>query len=159
MNSGDPFDDKLRQRISRLEQSIPIREPGESGYPRRSLRLSLATSLAVSALLVLAGVVAGAAVGATVVSNGVQARPGLLAPSGTFYCTQIPRMAPDRAGVALADLGYTITWQVEDRDTGTSKQTDTAPTDGYIVDGVLDGHHLLLVVERGSGAHPSVQTC
>jgi hypothetical protein len=91
-------------------------------------------------------------------SGPVQGHQGLFGVGGAFNCTDIQVMEPDRAGAALAELGYDVIWQVEDRDAGTSQQTTEAPSDGYIVEGVLLEDKLLLVVERGAIATPSGRT-
>jgi hypothetical protein len=151
----DNFDEQLRVRMERLEESLPV---GESGAPvarRRPMRLSLGTAIGIAAATLLAGVVAGA----TVVSNGVQGHPGLFSPGGVFACTQIQQMSPQQAGVALGELGYDITWQIENRDDGSYSQSSQAPADGYIIEGVLDGSRLLLVVERGQSATPGRGSC
>jgi hypothetical protein len=149
------FDDKMRHRLSRLEDSIPVGGPSGRRPARRPLRISVSAVFGIAAACLLAGAVAGA----TVVSSGVQSQPGLFAPGGIFACTQIREMSPQQAGGALAELGYDVTWQVEDRDSGSSQPTAEAPKDGFIVEGVLDGSQLLLVVARGAGVQPVPSTC
>ena len=146
----DEFDSGLRTRLERLEQTLPTKQTMSAGWRRGPLRLSLAAAGGLAAVGILAGVVAGA----TVVSDQVHGHPGLFAPGGTFYCTNIRQMSPPEAERALAQLGYVVTWQVEDRSLGSSEQTTTPPSDGYIIEGVLDGKDLVLVVERGEGAAP-----
>jgi hypothetical protein len=149
------FDDKMRLRLSRLEDSIPVGLPSPKRPARRPLRLSFGVMFGIAMACLLAGAVAGA----TVVSSGVRGQPGLFAPGGTFACTQIREMPPQRAGEVLAELGYDVTWQVEDRDSGSTQQTAEAPNQGFIVEGVLHGQQLLLVVEQGKGAQAATSTC
>lgn len=146
----DDFDKRLRSRLERLESTLPVGQTSSARPKRTPLRLSLGVASAIAAVALLAGAVAGA----TVVSEGVRGYPGLFALGGPFHCTRIQQMAPPQAEAALNELGYDVTWQVEDRGLGTSVQTPTAPPDGYIIEGVLHGANLLLVVERGEGAVP-----
>ncbi len=72
-----------------------------------------------------------------------------------MHCTRIQEMAPPRAADLLGLLGYSVTWQIEDRDAGTSVQLPSPPADGYIIEGILKGRYLTLVVERGANAIPA----
>lgn len=146
----DDFDDRLRTRLERLEMTLPVSQTTSARPTRVPFRLSLGVVSGIAAVALLAGAVAGA----TVVSESVRGHPGLFAPGGPFQCTRIRQMSPPQAEAVLEDLGYDVTWQVEDRGLGTSEQKPTAPPDGYIIEGVLDGANLLLVVERGEGAEP-----
>jgi hypothetical protein len=151
----DEFDEQLRARLERLEATLPLGRPVPSHAKRPEIRLTAGVVSGIAAVAMLAGAVAGA----TVISDGVRGHPGLFAPGGIFECTRIQEMTPRHAAGVLAELGYTVTWQVEDRDLGTSKQMSVAPSDGYIIDGVLEGANLVLVVERGAGVVPRDPVC
>ncbi len=164
----DHFDTRLRDRLQLLEANLPAR--AGTGAKRRSPRW---TALVVAGVAVLALATGGA--GATLVQAGVtifrqgaaigqevlleNGHPGVFGPQGPLYCTRIQEMGPRQAAPILADLGYTVTWQVEDRDARTSTQTTISPADGFIIEGVLHGRDLTLVVERGAAAVPAGESC
>ena len=68
-------------------------------------------------------------------------------------------MAPVAADPLLRQLGYKVTWQIEDRDAKTSVQSTTPPSDGFIVEGAIIQGELILVVERGRDVKPVPITC
>jgi hypothetical protein len=103
--------------------------------------------------------IAAGALGAIAVQTTVRSAPGLFASGGPFYCTEIGNMTPVAAQPLLTQLGYQVTWQVEDRDSGSSSQTSTPPTDGFIVEGVQHGRDLVLVVETGVNVEPPDHSC
>jgi hypothetical protein len=64
-------------------------------------------------------------------------------------------MPPVGASKALAALGYVMTWEIEDLDQGSYWLSAEPPADGFIVDGVLeDGHQMLVLVKRGANVEP-----
>ena len=140
------FDEILSYRLKKLEESLPD-EP--STKRRQPVRLSLATTGAIAAVALLAGVVVGSGP-----LSGVHGSDGLFNPGQPLQCTRIQQMSPTEASAILANMGYIVTWQVEDQDAGTSKQTQRVPADGYIIDGVVQGKMMVLVVERGENASP-----
>jgi len=151
-------DDVLERTLRSLERSLPVTShdrgrPSQHRRPRRSRW----TSPIVAAVALVA--LAGGATGSAVVSEVVRGHPGLFAPGGILYCTRIKDMTPREADAVLTELGYDVTWQVEDRTAGTSTQTTTAPEDGYVIEGVVNGRALLLVVESGEGAVPVPSGC
>jgi hypothetical protein len=153
----DDFDWRLQQRLERLEGSLPmptsVRRPVGVG---RRLSVTVASGIAIVALLT--GGIAGA-VGAVIVSNAATGHPSVFGSGEPLECTRIQAMTPPNAGELLTELGYSVTWQIEDRDRGTYEQTPIAPPDGYIIDGVLVRGNLILVVERGENAVPVSPSC
>jgi len=147
----DP-DTRLHDRLRRLEAELPTEVGARPA--RRSARWSAPVVAGIALLAVATG---GA--GATIVQEAVRGSPGVFSREGPLYCTRIQEMEPPRAAVLLADLGYRVTWQVEDRDALTSVQTTTPPLDGYIIEGVIHGRDLTLVVERGDAAVPARSSC
>lgn len=145
----DDFDNELRSRLSRMEARLPVQGAPSSPRMKMPMRLSAGVAGGLAALTLLAGAVAGATI-----SSQVRGHPGLFAPGGVFYCTQIRQLSPPQAEAALEKLGYIVTWQIEDRSDGSSVQTPTAPAAGYIIEGVLEDAELILVVEVGDGAAP-----
>ena len=118
-------DDVLERTLRSLERSLPVTShdrgrPSQHRRPRRSRW----TSPIVAAVALVA--LAGGATGSAVVSEVVRGHPGLFAPGGILYCTRIKDMTPREADAVLTELGYDVTWQVEDRTAGTSTQTTTA---------------------------------
>lgn len=149
----DAFDMRLRSRMERLETTLPV--GGAARRRKPQIRLTLGMVGGVAAVALLSGVVAGA----SVVSDAVRGHPGLFGPDGPLHCTRIQEMQPEEAASVLATLGYSVIWQVEDRDSLRSEQTSQAPPDGYIIEGLREGSSLVLVVERGVRAEPAVPSC
>jgi hypothetical protein len=89
----------------------------------------------------------------------VRGYPGVFSSDGVLYCSDVQTMSPSRAASLLADLGYSVTWQVENRDTGSSQAVLAPPSTGFIIDGVAHGSTLILVVETGADAQPASQSC
>lgn len=86
--------------------------------------------------------------------------PGLFDAGQPLYCSGVQAMSPPVGDQYLEARGYTVTWQVENRDAMTSQLTDTPPETGHIIEGVLHDQHLLLVVEVGERATPAnIPTC
>jgi hypothetical protein len=148
------FDQELKDRLSRLEQGLVLDSPSSMTRSRGRLPWTASVLAIVASLSVAAG-----AFGAVAVQSVVRASPGIFAPGGPFYCTEIGNMSPADAQPLLAKLGYAVTWQIEDRDTGSSIQSATPPSDGYVVEGVQHGHALVIVVERGAGVQPVDHSC
>jgi len=149
----DRFDDQLRERLVRMEASVAVPDRPEDGRrpPRRG------RPIAVAAALVLAGVLAGG-VGAAVL-EAVRGYPGVFSLHGALACSDIREMSPPRADELLNELGYEVTWQIENRDTGASSTSTEPPAEGYIQEGVLHGQDLLIVVETGVKAEPVGSGC
>jgi hypothetical protein len=144
----ESFDDQLRERLERIEASAQVPDrPGKAPRPRRAGR-----PIAVAAGLVLAGLLAGG-VGAAAL-EAVRGYPGVFSSGGALACSNIQKMSPPRADELLTQLGYEVTWQIENRDTSASSTSTEAPVVGYIQEGVLHGQKLLIVVETGSKAVP-----
>jgi hypothetical protein len=149
----------LADRLHAMESAMPGGElpPRVFGnHPnkhRRGRRLGIAAGLI--AAMLLSGA-AGAAVHQ--VMTGVTGSPGVFSPSGPLACSPIQHMNPVDADKALAALGYDVTWQIEYRalnpDQNKSTMSSTPPAVGYVIEGVLEGRHLLLVVEIGPAALP-----
>jgi hypothetical protein len=139
------FDTVLRDRLVRLEGSIVLPARRRSSWPR--------VSRAVVAGLLAAAVLAGGA-GAAALIRGQQAKgsEGLFNPGQPLACSRVWAMSPPDAARYLAARGYVVTWQVEDRDSGTSRQTKIAPATGFVIEGVRQGNQLTMVVEVGSRA-------
>lgn len=150
MNS---FDDQLRERLERIEASAEV--PDRPGRGRKPLRAG--RPIGIAAGLLLAGVLAGG-VGAAAL-DAVRGYPGVFATGGALACSDIRDMAPPRADEILTELGYEVTWQIEDRDSGTSVTSTEPPAAGYTQEGVLHGQKLLLVVETGTKAEPVGPGC
>jgi len=151
-------DDVLERSLRSLERSLPVTSGGHGrlSRSRRPRRLRWTSPIvAVVALVALAG----GATGSALVSEVVRGHPGLFSTGGILYCTRIQEMTPREADAVLTELGYDVTWQVEDRTAGTSTPTTTAPEDGYVIEGVVKGRALLLVVETGEGAVPVPSGC
>jgi hypothetical protein len=153
--------DPLADRLRALENAMPGGElpPGafssHANKPRRSRRLGIVAGLV--AVMLLSGA-AGAAVHQ--VMTGVTGSSGVFSPGGPLACSPIQHMNPVDADEALAALGYDVTWQIEYRALDgehhdhESTMSSTPPADGYVIEGVLEGRHLLLVVEIGPAALP-----
>jgi hypothetical protein len=152
-DSLDPFDTQLRGRMERLEASLPHKAP----FPRRSTSRAKWTAGVIA--LVLAALTTGVALGATVFSDAVRGHPGLFAPGGALQCSGIQEMSPPQAANVLEELGYSVTWQIENRDDGSSIQSPRPPTEGYVIEGVLNGRDMTLVVEVGENAEPASPVC
>ena len=149
MNS---FEGRLRTRLARLEAAAPAGTAPRLGSVRRLRARVGGVALAVAATLLIAGVAVG---GIAVVSNGVIGHEGLFNPGQPLHCSGVNTMSPLAAQRWLTDHGYSITWQIEDQDAHTSRQTAVPPSSGYIIEGVLKGNQLTLVVETGSAARPA----
>jgi hypothetical protein len=141
----DEFDMVLRDRLVRLEGSLDLPARARPAWPP--------LGRAVLGGLLAAAVLAGGA-GAAAVIRGDQARgsEGLFNPGQPLACSRVWAMTPPDAARYLAARGFVVTWQVEDTDDGTSRQTKIAPTSGYVIEGVRHGNELTMVVEVGSRA-------
>ena len=79
------------------------------------------------------------------VLNNARSHEGLFNPGQPLACTGVERMTPPEAADWFAQHGYTVTWQIETRnggstkDASTSRQSSTPPQTGYVIDGVLEG--------------------
>jgi len=157
-NDLDPgLEGALRDRLARLEAAAPAALPpmlpaaATRTHKLRGLGLALA-----AVLLVGAATAAGNAV-----LNNARGHEGLFNPGQALACTGVELMSPPEAARWFAQHGYTVTWQIETRnggstkDASTSRQSSTPPQTGYVIDGVLEGDHVLtMVVETGPAAQP-----
>lgn len=144
----DTFDLELARRLARLAEAVPVEavpEPHRGHVPGR--RLSGVLAGVTAAILI-----AGATVGGLVLFGVPTGHPGLFGPGRPLYCSGIERMTPPEAAAWLAAHGYVVTWQIEDVDAPSSRQSTVPPMSGYIIDGVLKGNQMTLVVEVGQGA-------
>ena len=57
-------------------------------------------------------------------------------------------MAPRDAAPTLRQLGYVVTWQVDDRATGDSYQSSEPPAGGYVDEGIQKGKRLVIVAPQ-----------
>lgn len=149
---NDDFDARLRDRMRRLEETMPDLTTTTSEH--RRLRWSLPAVTLIAALAFAAG-----AAGATVMREAVGTAPGVFSPDGPLYCTRIQQLSPREADPLLREFGYDVTWQVENRDTGDYERSTTPPSEGYIVEGALIGRDLVLVVEQGSEVEQVSDPC
>ena len=157
-HGSDPrLDIELRDRLARLEAAAPgalppmLPAPATRTHKLRGLGLALA-----AVLLIGAATTAGSAV-----LNEARSHEGLFNPGQPLACTGVERMTPPEAADWFAQHGYTVTWQIETRnggstkDASTSRRSSTPPQTGYVIDGVLEGDHILtMVVETGPAAQP-----
>ena len=150
----------LTQRLRALEAAMPGGELPLGAFDTHPGRRHRGRRLGIVAGLIAAMVLSGAA-GAAVhqAMTGVTGSPGVFSRGGPLACSPIQHMNPVDADKALAALGYDVTWQIEYRalnpdDHYASNVSSTPPADGYVIDGVLEGRHLLLVVEIGPAATP-----
>lgn len=100
-------------------------------------------------LVAVLGVATGAAAATVVFRDAGGTAPGVFTAEDPLYCNGLHELSPVQADPLLRDLGYEVTWQIEDRDARTSRQSSTPPGDGFIVEGALINGQLVLVVERG----------
>ena len=148
--NDEPGDDVLRGRLARLESALPSAREVST---RRRSGLAVPSALA----LLLIGGAAGTAGAAAL--DAVRSSPGVFSPDGALACSNVRTMSPSSADEALRQLGYQVTWQIEDRDAGTSVTSTVPPASGYVQDGVLHGRDLLIVVETGNAATPAGPGC
>lgn len=148
------FDAQLKERLLRLEGEMP---DTSTRRPRwgRSFRLPLFAVV----LVALLGMVTGAAAAGIVFREVSGTAPGAFTGEGPLYCSGIHEMAPTQADPLLRDLGYRVTWQIEDRDAKTSVQSSTPPSDGFIVEGAIVDGELIIVVERGQNVERVADPC
>jgi hypothetical protein len=149
-------DRQLASRLEVLEGSLPEAEMPRPLLADRSRRTRV-RRIGIVAGLVAAMLVSGVAgAAAHRALTDVHGQPGIFSPGGAMACSPIQHLSPATAAEALSELGYTVTWQIEYRATNpedsSSVTSATPPADGYIIDGVFDGDHLLLVVEVGPEA-------
>ena len=151
---NEEFDVRLKERLLRLEEEMPDMSTRRRPW-NRSLRLPLTAVVLVGVL----GMATGAAAASVVFREAGGTAPGAFTAEGPLYCSGIHEMAPAQADPLLRDLGYEVTWQIEDRDARSSVQSSTPPTDGFIVEGAIIGGKLILVVERGQNVEPVADPC
>ncbi len=152
--------DPLASRLHTLEGAMPGGELPSGMFDTHPNKQSRGRRVGIVAGLIAAMLISGA-VGAAVhqvafVSNGVTGVTGVFARNGgVLPCSPIAHMPPVEASKALAALGYVMTWEIEDLDQGSYWLSAEPPADGFIVDGVLeDGHQMLVLVKRGANVEP-----
>lgn len=148
----EEFDARLRERMLRLEDEMPAMSTKTTAG--RPLRWSASALVLVGVL----GMATGAAA-STAFQEAVGSAPGVFSSQGALYCSRIQQMAPVDADPLLRELGYEVTWQLEDRDANTYVRSATPPSDGFIVEGVIIGRDLVLVVERGEDVEQVGDPC
>lgn len=149
----DAFDGSLRQRLERLEGSVPVANTSPGRRPR--IRRAVRTSLAVAAAVALLAFGGGLVIGRFVDPNVPQGHEGLENPGQPFYGAGLRCMTPPEADRLITSRGFTVTWQIEDRDkdgAGTTTLSNTPPTTGVVEGGFAEGGHVHVVVSVGSGA-------
>lgn len=121
--------DSLHRRRPRVNVTLtgclPSRKPRWS-----SLKLPLSMVVLVAVL----GVATGAAAATVVFRDAGGTAPGVFTAEDPLYCNGLHELSPVQADPLLRDLGYEVTWQIEDRDARTSRQSSTPPGDGFIVE-------------------------
>jgi hypothetical protein len=151
---SEKFDVHLKERLLRLEEEMPDMSTRRT-RPNRSLRLPLAVVVLVGIL----GIATGAAAASVVMREAGGSAPGVFTAEGPLYCSGIHEMSPGQADPLLRELGYQVTWQIEDRDAKTSVQSAKPPSNGFIVEGAIVNGELILVVERGQGVQRVADPC
>lgn len=149
----EDFDARLKDRLLRLEDEMPDK------VPRTRASRSLPLSALALALVGILGMATGVAASSIVFREAAGTAPGVFSFQGPLYCSGIHQMAPADADPLLRELGYDVTWQIEDRDEKTSLQSTIPPSDGFIVEGAIIGGELILVVERGREVEPVPDSC
>jgi hypothetical protein len=56
-------------------------------------------------------------------------------------------MTPPEADAAIRARGYTVTWQIEDRASRSSRIDAQPPTTGYVIGGFVNEMHAHVVVD------------
>jgi hypothetical protein len=156
----DDLDVRLRERMGGLEASLPAVLAAMDGQKRTRHGARLVSSVLAVAFAVSfgSGVAAGAVVRELIPDPG-WTDSGLFTKGGALYCSGLHGMAPVEAAHILEQLGYEVTWQVDDRATGTSHQTTEVPTDGYVDEGIQKGRELVIVVPQHDDEPHSNDPC
>ena len=134
---AERFDDEFRARLGRLEADLAEDVPpaprivGRRAAPRLT-PLSLVASLA----LLVIGFIAGCTTHQLAWDRD---HPALFSNGGALYCSGIQEMAPPEAALALAALGYDVTWQVEDHAAHTVVLASEPPDSGRLAAAVQMG--------------------
>lgn len=150
----EDFHVRLKERLLRLEEGMP-----DMAKMRRRRNSSLRLPLTIVVLVGLLGVASGAAAATVVFREAGGSAPGVFTAEGPLYCSGVHEMSPAQAHPLLRDLGYEVTWQIEDRDAKTSIQSSSPPSDGFIVEGAIVRGELILVVERGQSVERVADPC
>ena len=139
----DALDARLSERLARLEASLP--PPGRRANTEgpRSNRL-LWPAMVVTLALAFGG---GVAARQLVLDRG-WTDSGLFTRGGALYCSGLQHLAPRDAAPILRQLGYVVTWQVDDRETGDSYQSSEPPAGGYVDEGIQKGQQLVIVAPQ-----------
>lgn len=139
----DTLDAQLSERLARLEASLPPAGRLASAKDRRPTRL-LWPVMAVTLVVAFGG---GVAARQLVLDRG-WTDSGLFTRGGALYCSGLQHMAPRDAAPILRQLGYVVTWQVDDRATGESYQSADPPAGGYVDEGIQKGKQLVIVAPQ-----------
>jgi hypothetical protein len=154
----DPFDDRLRLRLQRLEAAAPAPSTSAATLQPRVRPTSRAPLAAAAALVLIVGSVALTA-GAYLDPNGVRGHPGLENEGQPFAGTGLHCLAPLDAQRVIVAHGYTPAWQIEDRPgdgkSGTTTTfSDVAPDHGIVQGGFVEGTVAHVVVSVSADAVP-----
>jgi hypothetical protein len=152
----ETFEPQLRERLGRLEASVPV---ADARPRRRRLGRAVRTSLSLAAAISLLAFSGGLVVGRFLDSNEPIGHEGLENPGQPFYGAGLRCMTPAGAHQTITARGFTVTWQIEDRDSngvGTTTLSGTPPSAGVVEGGFVQGSEAHVVVSVGSGAVPYV---
>ncbi|MCL4809517.1 MAG: hypothetical protein KJ062_17270 [Thermoanaerobaculia bacterium] len=136
-------DDEIHERLASLEASMPL--PSTDGGAPTRRRPSRALILGASVGLVLA--FAGGVTAREIAQQTEWRSSGLFTPGGPLHCSDLQNMNPAKAAPLLDELGYRVLWQDEHIQGAPVKQTRTAPTQGYLTDGISKGKNLIIIVD------------
>jgi hypothetical protein len=139
----DTLDTRLAERLARLEASLPPPHPQGIARDRGPARL-VWVALAVALIMAFGG---GVAARELVLDRG-WTDSGLFTRGGALYCSGLQHMAPRDAAPILRQLGYVVTWQVDDRATGESYQSSEPPAGGYVDEGIQKGKQMIIVAPQ-----------
>lgn len=150
----DHDDIELEIRLAALEARAPSvdRPPA---LPARRRRGRFAVSMAMAPVLALA-VVATTAAG-VIVSNLVQAAPGIQNPGEPLAGAHMECMTPREAKAFLAEHGFiSVLWQVESGSvaprSGKTVVLDSPPEHGFVIPGSILGGQLHMIIDQRVGA-------
>jgi hypothetical protein len=146
-----PTDD-LAQRLTALEDRVPVR----GDLPSISVRRHGQGHARVAVLVAVALLLPVAVASADRISSLVRGYPGVENKGQPLYGADLECMSPPAAATYLARHGFDdVIWQVESGTgkTGHSVQRRSAPAHGFVVPGsVMPDGSLIMVVDQRTGA-------
>ena len=158
-HAGDlAFEAELRARLERLGSTITVDAMPSLAPERSRRRLALLAAAGAAALLAIGGtaVIGRHAQG----PNEPRARAGVTNVGQPFACVPFARMTPPEADAYMRERGYSVRWQIEERPSGESWQSDVPPATGHPIAGVVVGkNQILYVVEVGPAAVMAGDSC